>query len=92
MENYQKLHSFGLGMAIGVLWGASVILMAVLTMFTEYGGSFVATIGQYYLGYEATWLGAVIGGIWALVDGFVGGFLIAWLYNKFSCCKCPARG
>jgi len=26
----------------------------------------------------------VIATLWAVLDGFIGGFLLAWLYNQFS--------
>ncbi len=28
--------------------------------------------------------GAVIGAVWGFIDGAIGGFVFAWLYNKLS--------
>ncbi len=38
-------------------------------------------IGAVYRGYKLTPVGSVIGLAWGLVDGLVGGVIIAWLYN-----------
>jgi len=41
-------------------------------------------ISSLYIGYAATLLGSIIGAIWAFVDGFIGGVIVAWLYNAFQ--------
>ena len=44
----------------------------------------VTFIGKIYLGFSITPLGSLIGLGWALVDGFIGGLIFAWLYNQIS--------
>jgi hypothetical protein len=39
-------------------------------------------IGHIYRGYTISLLGSLIGLAWALADGFFGGIVIAWVYNK----------
>jgi hypothetical protein len=29
-------------------------------------------------------VGAIIGALWAVVDGFCAGFVIAWIYNRVA--------
>ena len=41
-------------------------------------------IGRVYLGYNISPLGAAIGLLWGLVDGFVGGAVFALLYNTLQ--------
>ncbi len=41
-------------------------------------------IGRIYIGYDISPLGSLIGLIWGLVDGMIGGALFAWLYNMIS--------
>ena len=41
-------------------------------------------IGRIYRGYNISPSGSVIGLIWALGDGFVGGAIFAWLYNLIT--------
>jgi hypothetical protein len=35
-----------------------------------------------YIGYEPTLLGAITGAVWAFVDAFILGVLVAWIYNR----------
>ena len=35
-------------------------------------------------GYSISPMGSVIGLLWALADGFVGGAIFAWLYNRIT--------
>ena len=85
-----RLHVSSLGLAFGVLWGASVCVVALIAMaHGSYGMEFVNAIGTLYIGYKATWLGSLIGLVWGFIDAFVMGVVLAWLYNYFlCCCKC----
>ncbi len=38
-------------------------------------------LSHLYRGYDVSPQGSVIGLVWALVDGGVGGAIFAWLYN-----------
>jgi hypothetical protein len=38
-------------------------------------------IGRIYRGYSLSPSGSFVGLIWALLDGFIGGAIFAWLYN-----------
>jgi hypothetical protein len=44
----------------------------------------ISNLDHFYFGYSFSYLGAVIGGVWGLVDGAIGGFCFAWLYNKLA--------
>ena len=87
-ENSQKLSKLALGLSFGVVWGLSVFFMGLLAMCCQYGQPFVDAIGSFYIGYEATWLGSLIGALWGFVDFFLFGFFIALFYNIFLCCRC----
>ena len=71
-----------LGLTFGVLWGASLFLLALICIPTEWGIDFIEVLGSVYIGYDLTILGSIIGGIWGFVDGFITGYLIVWLYNR----------
>jgi len=43
----------------------------------------VTLIGHLYRGYTVSPTGSVIGLIWALFDGSIGGAIFAWLNNFF---------
>jgi hypothetical protein len=76
-----KLQPLALGIAFGLVWAIGIFLAGIFAMF-NWGNAFVATIASFYLGYGASVVGALIGALWAIVDGFVAGYVIAWIYNK----------
>jgi len=78
------LNAKSLGLAGGVLWGITMFILTLLNLYTGYGSMWAALMVDVYPGYEVTLPGSIIGLIWGFVDGFVGLFLLAWLYNKFT--------
>ena len=81
-EKYQKLSVISLALAIGIVWGGFAVLAGWFSIL-GWAVPFVKTMGAMYVGYSSTFWGGVIGGIWAFIDGFIGGFFIAVLYNCF---------
>jgi len=79
-----KMDVKAFGLSLGIVWGASVMLMGFICMISGWGGSFVDAMGKFYPGYQATLLGCVIGGAFGFIDMGIAGVVIAWLYNKFS--------
>jgi hypothetical protein len=65
----------GLGLFIATNWlvikGGDVI------------GPHLALLGQFFIGYEVTFLGSIIGLLYGFVTGFIIGYAIAILYNWF---------
>ena len=93
MSNRGKhhLHVISFGLAVGVTWALGIFILGIVNIFfSTWGVDFISSIGSVYVGYEPTILGSILGGIWAFIDGFIGGVILAWLYNQFSgCCgKC----
>lgn len=83
-RQHTDLHAVAFGLALGLLWGVGVALLALTTWLFGYGHGFVEGLGQLYLGYDHDPLGALIGFVWGFFDFFVFGWLIAFLYNKFK--------
>jgi len=82
------------GLTLGILWAAIVLGMGIAASASglSYGSEFVDAIGTMYIGYGATFVGSIIGAIWAFVDGLIAGLLFAWLYNLFcSLCSCNKK-
>ena len=89
MDNTSKLSPVALGLALGFFWGISVLLTGLIAYYFAYGVEFVMSMRTIYVGYEPTIGGSLIGGVFGLVDGFIGGGVIALLYNCFlKCCRC----
>jgi hypothetical protein len=78
-----KCQPIALGVAVGIVWSIGVFFAGIFAMF-HWGNAFVDVIGSFYIGYGASLLGAVIGALWALADGFVAGVVVAWIYNAVA--------
>jgi len=76
-----KLRKRALGIAVGLVWGLSVMLGTWVLLLRDATGDTISKLSKIYIGYSYSWGGAVIGFVWGFVDGFIGGFLIAWIYN-----------
>jgi len=74
----------------GIFWALSIGLFGIASGVFGMGAPLVHLLGSFYLGYDNTFLGIILGMIWAAVDGVIGGYIFAWLYNKLGCClhKC----
>ena len=73
--------------SLALLWAGSVLLVGLLNLvFASYGFTFLQMISSVYPGFHnsRTIASVLIGTGYALVDGGVGGFFFAWLYNAFS--------
>ncbi|OIO80414.1 hypothetical protein AUJ84_03580 [Candidatus Pacearchaeota archaeon CG1_02_32_132] len=71
-----------LALSLGLTWSLGIFVLGLAAMFWGWGTGVVILLGTLYLGYDSTFLGSIIGAVWAFVDGFVAGWLIAWIYNK----------
>ena len=82
-----------LGLSLGVLWGVSVLVVGLIATYFSYGRPFVEALGVMYLGYQPSVWGSILGGVFGFIDAFLGGLVIAWLYNCFNrgCGKCCSK-
>jgi len=77
-----KLHTTAFAVTFGLFWGFGLFFLTWWIIAMQGVTNEVTLIGQVYLGYRVSPIGSVIGLAWGLVDGFVGGLIFAWLYNK----------
>ncbi len=68
-----RISPLALGMAMGVTWGVSVLLMGLIACYLMYGMAFVSAMGTVYTGYDASIAGSLMGGVIGFVDAFVVG-------------------
>ncbi len=78
-----KCQPLALGIAIGVLWAIYVFLAGIIAIY-GWAVALVEAFASLYIGYGASIGGAIIGAIWAFVDGFIAGVVIAWIYNLIA--------
>ena len=69
------------------MWGAAILLVGLLNLARPgYGNNFLQMTSSVYPWFHDshTLQSVVIGAIDGLVDGAIGGFIFAWLYNIFA--------
>jgi len=82
-----RLSVKGLALAIGVLWGACIFLVGIINLAAPtYGVAFLAWASSIYPGFQNSghFLDVLVGTGYGLVDGGIGGAIVAWLYNCFA--------
>ncbi len=87
-----KLRTQSMGIALGLIWGGGVFFVGVAHLvWPEYGTAFLDLVSSIYPGYHVGGFGSVIvGTLYAVVDGWIGGIILAWLYNRVSAGNTPA--
>ena len=82
-----KLSIKGMTIAIALLCGGCVFVIGVMNLVSQsYGMEFLKVISSIYPGFHAsrTFVDVLVGTGYGIVDGAIGGFLLAWLYNLFT--------
>ena len=73
------------GFVIAVFWGFVVFSVALSNLFFPgYGVAFLELIDGIYPGYTfGQWgfMGCIVAGLYAALDGFICGLIFAWLFN-----------
>ncbi|MHB9029913.1 MAG: bacteriophage holin [Candidatus Latescibacterota bacterium] len=77
-----KLNVKAFALTCSVLWGLGVFLATWVMIGLEGASGERTVLGKFYRGYRVTPLGSLIGLLWGLADGFVGGALFGWVYNR----------
>lgn len=82
-----KVSALALGLTLGVLWGLAMGLIGIAhAIYPEYGREFFAFMGSIYPGMSSagTLLNIVVAVVYGVVDGFLGGYVMAAVYNFFA--------
>jgi len=82
-----KLSQKGMAKALGFGWGGAMLVVGLgHLIFFPYGQSFLQVIASIYPGYHAvpTVKDVALGTLYGTLDGAIGGFILAWLYNRFA--------
>ncbi len=79
-----KLNVKAFALACGLLWGVGLFAATWWIIAFEGATGDPTFIGRLYRGYAISPAGSLIGLVWALVDGVVGGAVFAWLYNLLA--------
>jgi hypothetical protein len=77
-----KLDVRAFSLTCALVWGLGLFALTWWIIAFEGYSAEPTFIGSIYRGYTITPMGSVIGLIWALPDGFIGGAIFSWLYNR----------
>lgn len=79
-----KLHPKSLGIAIGAMMAVSLFVITAILLVPGGGaGNTFGKLGHIYFGYNPQEVsGLIIGPVYAFFNGFVIGWIIAFVYNK----------
>jgi len=71
------------GAAIGTVTGLGIfgVTAADLLLGKPWNGRMLWLLGQYFVGYELSWRGALIGLVWGFAVGFCAGWFVAFTRN-----------
>ena len=78
-----RLNGVILGLTLGLLFGFGIFIATLILVFKggEVVGPHLSLLGQFFIGYEVTFMGSLIGFLYGLGLGFLIGYVIAGLYN-----------
>lgn len=82
MTKKSGISSLSFGLAIGIVWGLAIFILGLTATYFNYGTSFVEWWKPFYLGYAATLQGSFIGLAFGILDGFIFGAAVAFIYNR----------
>lgn len=76
-----KIEIKRLAMAAGILWGAAIFVVTLISLANGYGSEFLNILVNVYPGYSISALGSVIGLVYGFIDAFVWVYLLWWVYS-----------
>ncbi len=78
-----RLNVHVMGFVFGLI-GALIIFAATNWLVLKGGevvGPHLGLLDNFFIGYSVTFIGSLVGAAYAFVLGYIGGMVVAWLYN-----------
>jgi hypothetical protein len=82
-----RLNPWAFGGAAMITWAVYIILLGIIGAY-GWATPLVTGLSTMYIGFDITPTGIIIGGAWAVFDGFFAGLIFALLYN-WTLTWCP---
>ena len=82
-----KLNLKALTVSLAILWGLCVFLAGLANLiWSGYAAAFLNLLASIYPGYHAagSFGDLIVGTLYAVLDGAVGGLIFGWLYNSLA--------
>ncbi|HEX4936021.1 MAG TPA: hypothetical protein VFV33_22730 [Gemmatimonadaceae bacterium] len=79
---FAPLHKAAFGVATGVAGALGMVLVTLYVLFVPRAKEFpLGLVANFFAGYSVSWEGALIGGAWGFLVGFVAGWFVAFCRN-----------
>ena len=88
-----RLNAVIVGLVTGLMAGLAVFV-ATNWLILKGGrvvGPHLALLGQFFIGYRVTFVGSLIGFVWAFAVAFLVGTAVVWIYNRLADLRSPSR-
>ena len=82
-----KINSKALALALGIIWGAAVFIVAGVNLFwPNYGANLLELLVSVYPGYKgtSTLTSVVTATLYSAIDAALFGLILGWLYNRLQ--------
>ena len=82
-----RLNPKALALTCGLLWGATLFLLGCVNFqWPDFGSFFLLMLQSLYPGYRggASVGSVLLGTVYGVLDGALGGLVVAWVYNFFA--------
>ena len=79
-----KLNVKAFALSCGIVWGVGVLCLAWWIILFDGPTGEITMLGRVYRGFSITPVGSLVGFVWGLCDGFIGGAIFALIYNKLA--------
>ena len=85
-QTVARANEQGWGITFGLLFGLGLFIATAILLIRggEEVGAHLGLIGVYFPGYTVSWLGSLVGFVYAFVLGYAIGRTVATIYNKMS--------
>ncbi|MBA2260860.1 MAG: hypothetical protein H0W18_18385 [Acidobacteria bacterium] len=82
----RRIHEQGWGIAFGLVLGLTLLVATNVLVLKggEVVGPHLGLLGVYFPGYRVTFIGSLIGFVYAFVVGYALGRVIATVYNRMT--------
>jgi hypothetical protein len=89
-----RVNALSFGLACGLLGGFGLFLATIWLVIKDgtNPGPHLGLLGQYFVGYEVTFLGSLVGFAYAFLVCFAAAGAGAWLYTRVSDLRHGRRG
>ena len=68
----------------GLVWSVGLFCLTWWIIAFDGPTGEITLIGRVYRGYSISPSGSLVGVLWALADGGIGGAVVDWLYNRLA--------